>query len=394
MNKVHKRTRLIGGVLAASMFTLVAVAPSASAAPPQKAAVSTGSASFAITREDSMSIDYTEAITPPGRIPLTGDFVGDNTDTGNLDDIFWYTPGAGGDSIWRTNGDRSWTATSTSVTGSFTPIVGQFTNDGKADIFWYAPGPAVDSLWDFNANGSITKIDGAAVNGTYTPIVGYFSEDSSQDIIWYSPGRGRDIWWDFDGATGERTSRDLSINGTYTPVVGSFAGIGSPTFDYAQDILWYAPGSTADSLWDFNGNGGTVTKSPLSINGTYTPVAGDFSHDGFNDVIWYAPGTASDSMWDFDNATGAHSTIPLTINGSYTPIARGELFEQSAHQTDILWFGAGNRADAIWDFDYGTGHTSPPVTLFGNRTPVLGVFELTETDCCTLQGLDIIDRTL
>ena len=141
--------------------------------------------------------------------------------------------------------------------------------------------------------------------------------------------------------------------------------LGSPTFDYAQDILWYAPGSTADSLWDFNGNGGTVTKSPLSINGTYTPVAGDFSHDGFNAVIWYAPGTASDSMWDFDNATGAHSTLPLTINGSYTPIARGELFEQGAHQTDILWFGAGSKADAIWDFDYGTGHTSPPVTLFG-----------------------------
>ena len=190
MNKVHKRTRLIGGVLAAGMFTLVAVAPSATAAPRQKAAVSTGSASFTITREDSMSIDYTEAITPPGRIPLTGDFVGDNTDTGNLDDIFWYTPGAGGDSIWRTNGDRSWTATSTSVTGAFTPLVGQFTNDGKADIFWYAPGPAVDSLWDFNANGSITKIDGASVNGTYTPIVGFFSEDSSQDIIWYSPGSG------------------------------------------------------------------------------------------------------------------------------------------------------------------------------------------------------------
>ena len=53
MNKVHKRTRLIGGVLAAGMLTLVAVAPSASAAPPQKAAISTGSASFAITREDS-----------------------------------------------------------------------------------------------------------------------------------------------------------------------------------------------------------------------------------------------------------------------------------------------------------------------------------------------------
>ena len=192
----------------------------------------------------------------------------------------------------------------------------------------------------------------------------------------------------------ERTSRDLSINGTYTPVVGSFAGVGSPTFDYAQDILWYAPGSTADSLWDFNGNGGTVTKSPLSINGTYTPVAGDFSHDGFNDVIWYAPGTDERLDVGLRQRHGRAQHPPLTINGSYTPIARGELFEQAAHQTDVLWFGAGSKADTIWDFDYGTGHTSPPVSLFGDRTPVLGVFELTETDCCTLQGSDVIDRTL
>ena len=63
-------------------------------------------------------------------------------------------------------------------------------------------------------------------------------------------------------------------------------------------------------------------------------------------------------MWDFNNATGAHTTMPLTINGTYTPIATGELFEQGPHQTDILWFGAGSKADALWDFDYGTGHTS------------------------------------
>ena len=126
----------------------------------------------------------------------------------------------------------------------FTPLVGQFTNDGKADIFWYAPGPAVDSLWDFNVNGSITKIDGATVNGTYTPIVGHFSEDSSQDIIWYVAGQRRATRGGTSTAPpAERTSRALSMNGTYTPVVGSFAGTGSPTFDYAQDILWYAPGS-------------------------------------------------------------------------------------------------------------------------------------------------------
>ena len=99
-------------------------------------------------------------------------------------------------------------------------------------------------------------------------------------------------------------------------------------------------------------------------------------------------------MWDFNNATGAHSTIPLTINGSTRRSTRASCSSRARHQTDVLWFGAGSKADAIWDFDYGTGHTSPPVTLFGNRTPVLGVFELTETDGCTPSGADIIDRTL
>jgi hypothetical protein len=280
------------------------------------------------------------------------------------------------------------------VNGTYTPIVGHFTTgDAKADIFWYAPGPATDWLWDFNDDGSITK-RGYTVNGTYTPIKGYFGGDGATDIIWYAPGPAGDSWWDFN--SGGLTQRPLAIGGTYTPVVGSFAGIASPTFDYATDIIWYAPGSSADALWNFNSDH-TITKTPLSINGTYIPVPGDFTHDGFEDVIWYAPGPAKDHLWDFDDATGAKTQSPLTVNGNYIPLT-GELFDGSDHRSDIVWFGPGSGADFIWDYADSDSYVSRPATLTGNLSPVLGTFEyhpyaLAGGGTSMGKGLDIIDRS-
>jgi hypothetical protein len=387
MRDGRKHTRALGALAAAGVLALTAAAPSATAAPSRRAAIATGISTFLFTQDDTATIDYTEAIQPPGRIPITGDFVGPDTAAGSLDDIFWYTPGAGGDAIWQTKGDRSWASTATSVGGTFTPLVGSFTSDGKQDIFWYAPGAAADSLWDFNPDGSITKTT-INVNGSFTPIVGRFSDDAGEDIIWYAPGPAADAWWDFDGLGG-RTNRPFDIKGTFTPVVGSFAGSGSPTFDYVQDIIWYAPGTAADSLWDFNDDGGAIVKTPLAINGTFTPVAGDFTHDGFNDVIWYVPGRGQDYLWNFTNATGGKTSTPLTINGTYTPIAATDVFANGPHQTDIVWFGAGSRPDALWDFDYGPDYASRPITLDGNQKPVLAVLE-----GGTSSGTDIIDRTL
>lgn len=380
----QKRTRFTIGLAAAGLLALT-VAPSASATPKDTRA-GNGAVSFGFIREDTTSIEYTDTIIPPGRVPIVGDFLGTNDGVGHLDDILWYTPGTGGDALWRTKGDRSWASSPISISGIYTPIVGSFGCDYFEDIFWYAPGAGQDVLWDFNEDGSITKTN-YNVSGTYTPVPGDFTEDGCEDLIWYAPGTAGDAWWDFNQGGG-KTDKPIDIKGTFKPVTGSFAGFGSPSFDYVDDIIWYAPGTGADSLWNFKGAAGTITKTPLTINGTFTPIPGDFTHDGYNDVIWYAPGSGQDYLWDFDNAAGSKTSSPLTINGSYTPVT-GEIFEQGAHQTDILWFGSSGKPDALWDFDFGPGFTSRPVSLFGNQTPLLAYLERTHGG-----GLDIIDRTL
>ena len=65
----------------------------------------------------------------------------------------------------------------------------------------------------------------------------------------------------------------------------------------------------------------------VNINGTYTPVAGDFNGDGKSDVFWYAPGPGQDSMW-YGSAAGLKSGPHASVNGTYVgPIALDEVPE-------------------------------------------------------------------
>jgi len=305
----------------------------------------------------------------PGAQVLTGDFVGPDTEH-DPEDILFYTPGPGGDLISRSNGDGTFTSVPLDVSGTFRPIVGSFADfDGKDDILWYAPGAAADSLWDFNEDGTITKTP-LAIGGTYTPLVGAFSDDVADDIIWYAPGAGADSWWKFtsSGDTIIHTSIPLDVPGSPQPVVGRFGGAA----DGITDILWYGPGTAADSLWDFHDDT-TITKTPLTIDGSFTPVPGDFTHDGYDDVLWYGPGTAADRLWNFTAPNGVHTSKVLRIDGRFTPVTC-HCIGQTPGETDIAWFGAGTAPDRLWDFDLGFSYVSRPLTLSGSRRPVVGSF--------------------
>lgn len=373
---------MIGGLLAAGLLAVGVAAPTA--AEPR----ANGTASIIYTDESQTYPFYDSSFAAPGATPIIGDFVGDSGPAGTLDDILWYTPGAGGDALWRSAGDRSFVPSPISVNGNFQPLVGYFGGDYKQDILWYAPGSGQDVLWDFELDGSITKTN-LSIGGTYKPIVGYFTDDGREDIIWYAPGTAADSWWNFK--EGGYVTKPININGTFQPLVGSFAGSGSPTFDGVQDIIWYAPGTAADSLWNFKGAAGTITTTPLTINGTFTPIPGDFTHDGFNDVIWYAPGTGQDYLWNFTNATGGKTSTPLTINGKYTPIA-DNIYDQSNHQTDVLWFAPGGAPDSIWDFQNGSSYVTRPISVNGTKKPALGVFQVITYQGSSQRGADVVQQ--
>ena len=125
--------------------------------------------------------------------PLTGDFNGDG-----YDDIFWYKPGSGGDSVWQGKSDGTFRPLGQfrDVSGTYTPLTGDFNGDGLDDIFWYKPGFGGDSVWQGKSDGTFHPSGQFRdVSGTYTPLTGDFNGDGSDDIFWYKPGPGGDSIW-------------------------------------------------------------------------------------------------------------------------------------------------------------------------------------------------------
>ena len=387
-----RRTLRTTALLATTAALLLQGAPAGAGEPGQPAPLTFSIVySFESQPEGSPDFTYDGPVGSRWKQPIIGDFVGDSSTNGGLDDILWYQPGPQEEVLTRTNGDiTSSRARVPSVNGTYQPLVGHFgDDDGKEDILWYAPGKANDSLWDFNADGSITKIP-VRIDGTYLPVLGNFDRDLGTDIIWYGAGSNRpDALWRFDGRGG-RTAHPLRVDGTYTPVVGRFGGT-DPALDGGDDVFWYAPGRTADALWDFDGLGGRAEVT-MRVNGTYTPLAGDFTGDGYGDIFWYGRGTVADSIWDFRGPLGEYRTVQQSVDGWYQPVA-GEIFEQGAHLTDIVWFAPGGAADEVWDHQVaGQPPRKVPVTLNGNRVPLLARFYAYDDGDALREGADLMDR--
>ena len=169
------------------------------------------------------------------------------------------------------------------------------------------------------------------------------------------------------GWFGEHTGSSVSVNGTYTPLVGDFAGDGH------DDIVWYAPGPATDFLWTSNGDG-TFAKAPLArqVSGTYIPVVGDFGKDNRSDIFWYKPGSDADHLWMFQN--GAIFEVTHYIAGIYQPIVLRDSAYGSGDD-DIFWYAPGAASDSIWTFDASGAKTGRYVNVPGSPKPLMGDFD-------------------
>ena len=249
MVRVRGRGRTAATTASMALTAVLTVAAPTSAAPasaPVRHAPPAGSARFLWTDDRTNEISTSASFVPPGAQPIVGNFAGDPLQD-VADDIVWYTPGPGGDSLWESRANRHFAPHPTSIDGTFIPIVGQFSTDHHEDILWYAPGPAPDALWDFDDDGTVTTRP-LRIDGRYQPIIGRF-RGVGDDILWYGRGSAPDTLWSFDGD--RLTKQTLTIDGTYTPIVGQFGGWGGANQDYKQDIFWYAPGPAPDGIWDF-----------------------------------------------------------------------------------------------------------------------------------------------
>lgn len=280
-----------------------------------------------------------------GSTRLVGDFNADGRQ-----DVFIYRPGSGQELLIAGNDARNyWMANASQniqMSGTYTPVVGDFNGNGTTDILWYAPGKASDVLWAFHTLSSFT-VTPVNIDGTYRPFVGDFTSKDGRgadDIFWYAPGRGADAIW--QGASGSKvkfTSIPQSISGTYTPLVGSFTpdpATGGST-DATLDVFWYAPGATADSLWRGDGLGHFSPRA-YSVGGTYQPVVGFFDGFGVQDIFWYSP-NGNDSVWLADPDSGLLTAHAVSMGPGFTPVA-GEF---TVPDEPIYWYSP-TGVDQFW----------------------------------------------
>ena len=259
--------------------------------------------------------------------PVVGDFSGDGAT-----DILYYAPGGTPDYLHLGDWSGMVDAGPFPVNGTYEPFTLDLDGNGQDDIIWYAPGPAADYIWYAHAGGFVSEPTSA--KGRYEPFTLDLNGDGFDDIVWYAPGRSQDYLW-YGKAGGGHTSVPITSNGVYEPFVGDFNDDG---FD---DTFWYAPGGAPDFIW-YGKAGGGYTSVPATVNGHYRPVSGDFDGDGYGDVLFYAPGTAPDFQWLF--RPGGFDSVSTTINGTY--LSYGGDFNGDRYD-DVLLYGPGSTSDTI-----------------------------------------------
>ena len=239
------------------------------------------------------------------------------------------------------------------VSGTYTPIVGDFGGSPNDDVLYYAPGGAAEFVHISDAVGGTTSIRLPGINGSYAPVVGDFIGDDRDEIIWRSQGSGSASMWRFDGGPRTTVAPVLQSGSLAVPASVTKAIVldNRPMYGGAKDsVFWYAAGSAPDRVDRFTWNAGQPLRAIASsapVFGTYQPVTGDFDGNGLGDVFWYGPGSVADSMWLASRA-GGFVKVSKSVSGSYATIVGN--FAGTPQRDELLFYASGSAADYLWTF--------------------------------------------
>jgi hypothetical protein len=271
-----------------------------------------------------------------------------------------------------TRADAPWfesvTGAAVNVSGGYAPIVGQFDADQHDDIVWYAPGAATDQLWSGRGNISVPFSKhplAQQVRGNYVPIAGNFGGDSHTDILWYGPGSQADTLWISNG-DGTFTNHAVTIRGVYDNTVLHNS---SPSYD---SILWTIPddGGPA-SLWQFSSSSAHISYTE-NVAGTPQKLVGDFDGNGLGDLFLYKPGSGADALWRrTSTSNGTFAKTAETVTGNYTALTQQFSPDDSTdHRTDILFETPGSGLAALWEGEANGSFTKSSHAVPLGGTPI------------------------
>lgn len=243
--------------------------------------------------------------------PVAGDFDGDG-----YDEIFWHSPNANSDSFWDFDTAQTepvWTSVPAPPVGvpDWILTVGDFSNDGTDDIFFYRPGAGTETIWDF-PTGSLTPTNLTPphqVNTTLIPSGGHFADDDADDITWYNTANGAVTRWDFE--PGDFTTSSTGSIGT-GPTGASPITL-DRRHDGGTDLYLYTPNATGDQYWDFSATGNHAVES-LNTKDPYTTTSGDYFGDNGDDIYWTS--SVKSVIWDYyTDADGLNRRASTTGGG-------------------------------------------------------------------------------
>lgn len=155
----------------------------------------------------------------------------------------------------------------------------------------------------------------------------------------------------------------ITVDGRFVPLSGDFNG------DGYGDIVWYALEDADSHVW-FGSPWGFVDK-PFRVSPSYRPMAGDFDGDGLSDIFWYGPDSLLDPVW-YGETNGVFSANIFEVSGDFEPLV-GDY--DGNGMDDLLWYDGGVDSDYLWWAGPSRTFEASSITVNGSYQPFVGDFD-------------------